>query len=93
MFEIILYIFAIFGIIQAARSFIRFCFNISVPAYILYPMYKDDGDNFVALRILSEQNLPLIVVKNDYDDTSSLEKEFLYADFVKKSELSDYLKF
>ncbi len=92
MFELLLYIFAIWGVIQLVLSLLKFILGCSVQAAVLYPMYREQGDVYYALRILQQTNLPLVVIKNDEDCTESLEKEFLYADFVKRSELATYLK-
>lgn len=92
MFEILLYIFAVWGVIQTVLALLRFMLGCSVQAAILYPMDLEQGDAYYSLRVLSRLNLPLIVVKADGDDTEILEKEFMYANFVERSELTNYLK-
>ena len=91
MFELFTYIFAIFGVIGTASAIIKLFLRSSVPAVILYPMYHETGDVYTSLKTLSDINLPLIVIKDDNEDTSMLEKEFLYADFVKRSEVVSYI--
>lgn len=92
MFELLLYIFAIWGVVQAASAVLKLITRSTVPAAIIYPMYHETGDIYSSLNILSNINLPLVVVKDDYDNTDILEKEFLYADFINKSELKEYIE-
>ena len=92
MFELITYIFAIFGVIGTASAIIKLFLRSSVPAVILYPMYHESGDVYTSLKTLSDINLPLIAVKDDNEDTSTLEKEFLYADFIKRSEIINFIE-
>ena len=92
MFELLLYIFAIWGVVQAAVSVLRLITRSTVPAAIIYPMYHETGDVYSSLKVLSNINLPLVVVRDDSDKTEILEKEFLYADFVDRSELKEYIE-
>lgn len=92
MFEIIVYIFAIWGVVQMASALIGLLIKCSTPAFIIYPMDKDNGDVYCSLKTLSRLNLPMIVIKADDDNTKSLENEFLYADFVSRSDIDDALK-
>ena len=92
MFELLLYIFAIWGVVQAAASVLKIITRSTVPAAIVYPMYHETGDVFSSLKVLSNINLPLVVVRDDNYNTEILEKEFLYADFVNKSALKEYIE-
>lgn len=92
MFELLLYIFAIWGVVQAASAVLKLITRSTVPAAIIYPMYHETGDIYSSLKILSNINLPLIVVKDDYENTETLEKEFLYSDFISRSELKEYIE-
>lgn len=92
MFELLLYIFAIWGVVQAASAVITLITRSTVTAAIVYPMYHETADVYTSLKTLSNINLPLIVVREDGDDTEILEKEFLYADFIDKSNLKKYIE-
>lgn len=92
MFELLLYIFAICGVVQAASAILKIITRSTVPAAIIYPMYHETGDVYSSLKTLSGINLPLIVVREDGDNTEILEKEFLYTDFVDRSDLEKYIE-
>ena len=92
MFELLLYIFAIWGVVQAAATVLKLISRSTIPAAIIYPMYHETGDIYSSLRALSSLSLPLIVVRNDGESTEILEKEFLYADFVDRSDLEKYIE-
>lgn len=92
MFQWICSIFAVFGLLTAIFALIQFARRSFADAAILYPMYREEGDAYFTLRTLSSLCLPLIVITKDGQDTASLENEFLYANFVSKSEFEDYIK-
>lgn len=92
MFELLLYIFAIWGVVQMASAVLKIITRSSIPAAIIYPMYHETADIYSSLKVLSNINLPIIAVREDGDNTEILEKEFLYADFVDKSELKQYIE-
>lgn len=91
MFEILVYIFAIIGVVEMAAAVLGLILKSAIPAYIIYPMDNDDGDAHHSLQVLSRMNMPMIVIKADEEDTTALEKEFLYADFVKRSVIGEIL--
>ena len=92
MFQLICSIFTVFGLLTAIFSIIQFVRRSFADAAVLYPMYRDEGDAYFTLRTLSGLGLPLIVITDGNHDTTSLENEFLYANFVSKSDFEDYIK-
>ncbi len=92
MFEILVYIFAIIGVVELAAAVLGLILKSTIPAYIIYPMDNDDGDAHHSLKVLSRMNMPMIVIKADGEDTTPLEKEFLYADFIERSTINEILK-
>ena len=92
MFEILVYIFAIIGVVEMMAAVLGLILKSVIPAYIIYPMDNDDGDAHHSLKVLTRLNMPMIVIKADNEDTSSLEKEFLYADFIERSKIDEILK-
>lgn len=92
MFELLIYIFAIWGVVQTASIILKLITRSTIPAAILYPISSETGDVYSSLKTLSNINLPLVVIREDGDNTEILEKEFLYADFVDKSELKKYIE-
>lgn len=84
--------FAVFGFLTLIFTIVRFAHRTFTDAAILYPMYRETGDAYFSLRTLSTLCMPLIVITADDTDTTSLQNEFLYADFIPYSEFETFIK-
>lgn len=91
MFQIFLFSFAGFGLLALVFTAFQLMRRSFTDAVILYPMYREQGDAYFTLRTLSSLCLPMVVITKDGEDFSSLENEFLYADFVSQSDFSAYI--
>lgn len=92
MFTVVLYIFAVWGVICTVYLALYRLLLSSVQAEILYKLDEEKCDGYSALCCLSECRLPVVVItESETDEVIMLKKDFPQAKFLSRAELTEHI--